>query len=66
MNMQEYAVASAILFAMLETSACETAQRVTGALLRVVFVRWGVLSGPLDKSSAGLLYYLLVFRYLYI
>ena len=27
--MQEYAVASAVLFAMLETAACETSQRVT-------------------------------------
>jgi ATP synthase F1 gamma subunit len=28
-NMQEYAVASALYFAMLETTACETSQRVT-------------------------------------
>ena len=28
-NMQEYAIASSILFAMLETQACETSQRVT-------------------------------------
>ena len=28
-NMAEYGVASAIYFAMLETQACETAQRVT-------------------------------------
>jgi F-type H+-transporting ATPase subunit gamma len=28
-NMEEYAVASALYFALLETTACETSQRVT-------------------------------------
>ena len=30
LNLQEYGIASALFYAMLETAACETSQRVTG------------------------------------
>ena len=46
-NMQEYAVASAILFAMLETQACETSQRVTGKRLKLLFF-W-------DRGKGGMI-----------